>query len=365
MRPSRARRAASLAALALALSVCSALAGTDAPAFAPVVPELSPQFPRDFGSHPQFRLEWWYVTGWLTTREHETLGFQITFFRTRPEWNEPNPSRFAPQQLLIAHCALSDPSHAGLWHDQRARRADPQLARAEESDTRVWIDDWRLERQSDGYRAQVAAEDFALELTLRPTQPPMLEGERGFSRKGPSPLSASYYYSEPHLRVSGHIARHARSTAVTGEAWLDHEWSSEYLDPEATGWDWIGLNLDDGGSVMAFRMRNGQGRSIFGAATVRTPGGEVRSYSPDEVEFTPLRSWRSARTATDYPVSFRVRIGTRQFVLEPLIDDQENDTRLSSGAVYWEGAVRALEQQRPVGRGYLELTGYERPLSLR
>jgi predicted secreted hydrolase len=356
--------AAPLRAFALGLALCSLLAAAAAPDFAPVIPGITLQFPRDFGSHPQFRLEWWYLTGWLTTDAHETLGFQITFFRTRPDWNEPNPSRFAPQELLIAHCALSDAAHAGLWHDQRVRRADPQLAQAQESDTRVWIDDWRLERQNDGYHAAVVAEDFALELTLSPTQPPMLDGERGFSRKGPSPRSASYYYSEPHLRVRGQITRQTRSVAVSGEAWLDHEWSSEYLDPNATGWDWIGLNLDDGGAVMAFRMRDAKGGSIFRAATVRAPDGEVRSLSQQEVEFTPLRRWQSPHTATNYPVSFRVRIGARQFVLEPLLDDQENDTRLSSGAIYWEGAVSASEQQRSVGRGYLELTGYDRPLAI-
>jgi predicted secreted hydrolase len=351
--------------LALGLALSLSLAWAAPPSFAPVLPGYSPQFPHDFGSHPAYRIEWWYVTGWLTTQDQETLGFQITFFRTRPDWDEPNPSVFAPRELLIAHCALSDPTHGRLWHDQRVRRADPQLAYAAESDTRVRIDDWHLERDADGYRAQAQAAQFALDLRLAPTLPPMLNGDGGFSRKGSAPQSASYYYSEPHLRVSGRVARNEHSVAVKGEAWLDHEWSSEYMDPAAVGWDWIGLNLDDGGAVMAFRMRDASGHTHWGAATVRSPSGEVESLSDGAVEFTPLRSWRSPHTGADYPVSFRVRIGAREFTLTPLLEDQENDTRLSSGAVYWEGAVRAAEQQRPVGRGYLELTGYERPLSLR
>jgi predicted secreted hydrolase len=352
-------------ALALGLALSLSVAWGAPPSFAPVLPGFSPRFPQDFGSHPAYRIEWWYVTGWLTTQDQETLGFQITFFRTRPDWNEPNPSAFAPRELLIAHCALSDPAHGRLWNDQRVRRADPQLAYAAEADTRVRIDDWHLERAADGYRAQVQTAQFALDLRLAPTQPPMLNGDGGFSRKGPTPLSASYYYSEPHLRVSGSVARQGHSVAVTGEAWLDHEWSSEYLDPSAVGWDWIGLNLDDGGAVMAFRMRDARGGPLFSAASVRAPGGEVRTFSGGEVDFTALRTWHSPHTGADYPVSFRVRIGERQFALVPLMDDQENDTRLSSGAVYWEGAVSASEQQRSVGRGYLELTGYERPLSLR
>ena len=359
-------RAAALAlGLGLGLALSLSVAWGAPPSFAPVLPGYSLQFPHDFGSHPAYRIEWWYVTGWLTADDKETLGFQITFFRTRPEWNEPNPSAFSPKELLIAHCALSDPAHGRLWSDQRVRRADPQLAYAGESDTRVRIDDWHLERAVDGYRAQAQAQEFALDLLLAPTQPPMRNGDGGFSRKGPTPLSASYYYSEPHLRVSGRVARQEHGVAVKGEAWLDHEWSSEYLDPAAVGWDWIGLNLDDGGAVMAFRMRDAQGRSHWSAATMRAPTGEVQTLSDGEVEFTPLRSWHSPHTGADYPVSFRVRIGAREFTLAPLLEDQENDTRLSSGAVYWEGAVRAVEQQREVGRGYLELTGYERPLTLR
>ncbi len=344
------------------LAVAIALA---APNFPDAQPGKPLAFPRDFGSHPEFRIEWWYVTGWLTAAGHETLGFQITFFRSRPDWSEANPSRFAPHELLIAHCALSDPAHAGRWHDQRVRRADPQLAGAGLTDTRVWIDDWRLEREAGDYRAQIVAGDFALELSLSPSQPPMLNGDHGFSRKGPSARSASYYYSEPHLRVRGTVTRAARRSAVSGEAWLDHEWSGEYLDPQAVGWDWVGINLADGGAIMAFRMRNAAGGTYWSAATERAPDGAQRSYEPAEVEFTPLRQWHSTRTGTDYPVSLRVRVGARHFELEPLLDDQENDARASSGAVYWEGAVRADAGGQPVGRGYLELTGYQHPLSMR
>jgi len=333
--------------------------------FAAVVPGYTLQFPRDFGSHPQFAIEWWYVTGWLTSARRESLGFQITFFRTRPALTESNPSAFAPQQLLIAHCAISDPLHGGLWHDQRVRRAGLGLAEAEQSDTRVWIDDWQLQRQDGRYRAYIAAQDFTLDLRLASTQPPLLNGAGGYSQKGPEPQSASYYYSEPHLRVSGSIGRAAHTDSVSGEAWLDHEWSSHYLDPGASGWDWIGLNLDDGAAVMAFRIRDRSGQSYWSAATVRDPDGRSHSFALDAVEFTAQRRWRSTRTGASYPVSMRVRVGTRQFELEPLLDDQEHDTRLSSGAIYWEGAVTALENQRVVGRGYLELTGYDRALSLR
>jgi predicted secreted hydrolase len=366
-----ARALAIAACLAASLAALSVRVGKSAPAqsaaagdFARVLPGYALQFPRDYGSHPQFRIEWWYVTGWLTTATHEQLGFQITFFRSRPAFHDANPSAFAPHQILIAHCAISDPAHHGLWHDQRVRRAGLGLAEAQESDTGVFIDDWQLQRQDGSYRARARAQDFALDLNLLPTQPPLLNGSAGFSQKAPSARSASYYYSLPHLQVSGSIARGARNDTVSGEAWLDHEWSSEYLDPMASGWDWIGLNLDDGGAIMAFRIRDRQGGSYWSAGSVRTAQGQVQMLEPAEVEFMPRRRWRSPRTGVSYPVSWQVRLGTRQLLLEPLLDDQENDTRASSGTLYWEGAVTASEDQRPVGRGYLELTGYDRPLSL-
>jgi len=374
---------APLAAAAAALMACALLAipgaavpaagaivdgaatGLDElPRFAPMLPGHALAFPRDFGSHPEFRIEWWYLTGWLTTAEHETLGFQITFFRTRPLQQDANPSAFAPRELLIAHCALSDPRHSRFWHEQRVRRAGLGLSEADTGDTRVWIDDWHLERAALAYRAQLPAQDFALALQLFATQPPLLNGDGGYSRKGPDPHSASYYYSEPHLRVTGEVSRAGRRDTVSGEAWLDHEWSSNYLDPNAVGWDWIGLNLADGGALMGFRIRDRQGGSLFGSGTVRDPDGAVHSLGPEEIAFTPRRMWRSPHTQTNYPVAVRVRAGTRQLDLEPLMDDQENDTRLSAGAVYWEGAVGAFERGRRVGQGYLELTGYERPLSL-
>jgi predicted secreted hydrolase len=152
---------------------------------------------------------------------------------------------------------------------------------------------------------------------------------------------------------------------VTGEAWFDHEWSSEYLDAAAVGWDWIGINLDDGAALMAFRIRGAQGDAHWAGGTLRGGDGRMQILAPADVEFRPGRRWTSPRTQITYPVQWHVRAGSREFDLEPLLDDQENDTRLTTGAIYWEGAVRAYEGQHPVGRGYLELTGYGERLRLR
>jgi predicted secreted hydrolase len=333
--------------------------------FTPVSPGNAIVFPRDFGSHPQFRTEWWYVTGWLMTAHGEPLGFQVTFFRTRPGIDESNPSTFTPHQLLIAHAALSDPHRGRLWQDQTLERAGFGRVEAREGDTAVRIDRWRLERAEGVYHADLDAEEFALHLEFKPTQPPLLEGTAGVSRKGPDPLAASYYYSLPHLAVTGSIRRQALREAVTGEAWFDHEWSSEYLDPLAVGWDWTGINLDDGASLMAFRIRGLDGSMRWAGATWRAADGTVSTFDASAIRFEPLARWRSPRTGTVYPVRWHLTVGPHSLDLEPLLEDQENDTRLSTGAIYWEGAVRALEAGRVVGRGYLELTGYAERLRLR
>ena len=332
--------------------------------YAQVKPGVELQFPRDHGSHPQFRTEWWYLTGWVKDARGGDLGIQITFFRNRPRVAEDNPSRFAPRQLLFAHAALADVKTGKLLHDQRAARAGFGLAEAKEDRADVAIDDWSLKQTDSGYSAGIAAREFTYALEFKGTQPMLLQGERGLSRKGPLPAQASYYYSQPQLTVSGSITVKGEKREVSGTAWLDHEWSSEYLAPQARGWDWVGLNLADGGALMVFRIRDQQGGSLWAGGAHRASDGSVRNFAADEVRFEPLRRWRSPRTQTEYPVTLRVRAGNIEFELEPMMDDQELDSRASTGTIYWEGAVSAKSGGKLLGSGYLELTGYWRPLRM-
>ncbi|HZW13130.1 MAG TPA: carotenoid 1,2-hydratase [Noviherbaspirillum sp.] len=334
------------------------------PQFASVTPGKQLTFPRDFGAHPDFRTEWWYVTGWLETPDKKPLGFQITFFRSATEHDRGNPSNFAPKQLIIAHAALSDPSAGRLLHDQRSAREGFGIAYAKEGNTNVKLDGWHLLREGNTYRTRVTAKDFTLEFSLTPSQAPMLQGENGFSRKGPRPEQASYYYSEPHLRVTGTVTREGKPVSITGNAWLDHEWSTSVLDPEAAGWDWVGANLDDGAALMAFRIRGKDGATLWSHAALRDRNGRITKFGPGQVRFMPQRSWRSPRTDASYPVEVRIAAGDMEWQLTPLQDDQELDSRQSTGSVYWEGAVTLTQGGRRVGRGYLELTGYVKPLKL-
>jgi len=362
------RAAVVIALLCYALRIPANCQELTANRYANVVPGYTLQFPRDEGSHPEFRTEWWYVTGWLTDASGKELGFQVTFFRTRPDLDERNPSRFAPRQVLFAHAALSDPQQGALLHDQRAARAGFELAEARENRVDVFIDNWSLVEQDSRYHALVQAQNFKFDFMFTPTQPPLLQGEAGYSRKSATAGSASYYYSLPQLAVSGSIARDRKQTPVQGVAWLDHEWSSSYIEPTAVGWDWIGINMDDGGALMAFRMRDAEKHALWAAATTRVRRGEHfedHLYEAREIEWQPLRNWQSPRTRTSYPIEWRVRVGSRVLTLKPFMDDQESDTRQSTGTIYWEGAVLAYDDRgNRVGRGYLELTGYNGKLTV-
>lgn len=336
-------------------------------------------FPRDFGAHPGFRTEWWYVTGWLGGDR----GFQVTFFRVRTAHADDNPSRFAPKQLLFAHAALMVPQNAHPLHAQRAARIGSPGVRFDERDTDLAIGDWTLSRGSDDrYRTFVRDAGFTLDLRLAPpgavgqaARLPWLQGEAGFSRKGPKAEQASHYYSRPQLQVSGKVD----DRPVDGVAWLDHEWSTTVLDPSAAGWDWTGINLDDGSALVAFRIRRrsredevgDDAEPLWSYGALRRPDGSSEQLAM--LRFEILRRWRSPRTQASYPVSMRLLLPGRRLRLEPLFDDQELDGRASTGTVYWEGAVTVLEETKPgtataagdkVGVGYLELTGYHAPLRL-
>lgn len=337
--------------------------------FAPVVPDRPLVFPEDTGAHPDYRTEWWYITGWLTDEQGQERGFQVTFFRIGTGIGADNPSRFAPRQLILAHAALADPGRGQLLHAERAERATVPLAGAAVGRTRAWIGDWELaltdQAGVERYQTRIDSDAFALALSLVPAGSPLLNGRAGFSQKTPDPANASYYYSRPHLAVSGRLRIGETAHSVTGQAWLDHEWSSEIMPEAAQGWDWIGINLADGGSLMAFQMRRQDGSALWSAGTLRQGTEPARILTPEQVTFQAGRRWQSPRTGAVYPVEWSLEVDGRRLRLRPLMDDQELDGRRSTGVVYWEGAVKVYEAEREIGRGYLELTGYwQRPANL-
>ena len=321
-------------------------------------------FPADHGAHPQQGTEWWYITGHAEA-QGRTFGFQVTFFRSRVEATQQMQSRFAAKQLLFAHAAVTDVQGRRLWHDQRIARAGFGIAEAATDDGRVRLRDWSLARADGSWQAHVPATDFRLDLRCAETQPVLLQGDAGLSRKGPSPEQASQYYSEPQLAVSGQLALRGQVFDVTGRAWMDHEWSDAYLAPQAVGWDWIGMNLDDGSALMAFRIRREDGSTLWDGGAFRSARGDLYVARPGETQFVPHRRWTSPLSNATYPVEWGVRTPADFYTVRAVIDNQELDSRGSTGAIYWEGLSDLIDSSgKRVGRGYLEMTGYARRLRM-
>jgi len=328
------------------------------------LPAKALQFPRDFGAHPDFRTEWWYITGYASSGARP-FGFQLTFFRSRVDATQGMTSKFAAKQLIFAHAAITDVQGGKLWHDQRIAREGFDIASASVSGMALKLRDWSLNSQGRTHRAQLPATDFALNLQFTETQPLLLQGDQGLSRKGPEPKQASYYYSLPQLATSGSLRIKAQTFEVSGKAWLDHEWSEEILHPDAVGWDWIGMNLDDGSALTAFHLRDTQGNALWDGGSFRPAKGNTYTFRRGDVIFKPVRRWKSPLSQASYPVEWIVRTPTDSYTVRAVIDNQELDSRQSTGAIYWEGLSELIDSKgKRVGRGYLEMTGYASPLRL-
>jgi predicted secreted hydrolase len=331
---------------------------------AAALPKRPLTFPRDHGAHPDHRTEWWYVTGHARSGTQE-LGFQVTFFRSRVEPTQAMTSRLAARQLLVAHAAVTDLAGRRLLADQKAAREGFDIARAGTADTDLKLRDWSMRRTGNGYDIRLQGSGFAFELQLAATQPLLLQGEAGLSRKGPASEQASYYYSQPQLRVSGRIGLAGESRPVEGKAWLDHEWSNAMLHPQARGWDWIGMNLDDGSAVTAFQIRDAVGQPLWDGGSFRHPKAPLYIFSRGETLFRPQRLWISPLSKASYPVEWIVRTPADFYTVRALLDNQELDSRASTGTIYWEGLSDLFDGNgRKVGRGYLEMTGYASPIRL-
>ncbi len=328
------------------------------------------QFPRDHGPHPDFRTEWWYYTGNLTgdaTGEAGSqYGYQLTFFRSAltPAMAE-RASDLATNQVYMAHFALTDGARGEHESFERFSRGAGGLAGAQgEPAFQVWLEDWSaVELEPGVVQLRAAAEGaqgpIALDLTLRETRPPLLQGDRGLDQKGPQPGNASYYYSLTGLESSGVITSAGRAIPVSGVSWMDHEFGTSALAAGAAGWDWFSLQLDNDAVLMLYQIRGGDGAPLQAKATLAWPDGRQEALGAEAFSLTPVGEWRSPRTGFVYPSGWQLTLPGQAAALtiQPLIADQEMDVSF----VYWEGAVTAEGEWggAPVtGRGYVELTGY-------
>ena len=346
------------------LSVAEALSGGRLEGFARAEVPRAFVFPRDHGPHPEFRAEWWYWTGNLRSAGGRHLGFQLTFFRRALTPDAPGRgSDWGASQAYLAHLAVTD-ARGGRFHfGTRTSRGALGLAGAQAEPFRVFVEDWQA--RSDGtstfpLHLRAEDEDVALDLHLESATPPVLQGERGLSRKGPEPGNASYYYSLTRMPVRGTIRLRTEQFEVEGLAWMDREWSTAAVGKDLAGWDWFALQLEDGRELMYYRLRRRDGTADpFSAGVVVDARGGVRALTRDGVRLEATGAWLSRRSGVEYPAGWRLTdtVGRLELTITPRLADQELDV----SPRYWEGAVevRGTEGGQPVaGHGYVELVGY-------
>lgn len=367
-------RPASLATLAamtaLAMTLATHVVRAQQPAFAQALTPQPLEFPRDQGPHPDYRQEWWYLTGNLDAVGGERFGFELTIFRfalapgaatavvVGPKTGAGS-SPWRARQVYLGHFAVTDVARHRFRFTVKRARGALGLAGARADPFRVWVGNWQLGQDGSAWRLQTDGQGYALSLSAQPLLPPVLNGERGLSRKSGEPGNATYYYSIPRLAVQGTIVADGRPLRVHGLAWLDREWGSGSLGPREIGWDWFGLQLGDGSCLMYYFLRDRDGtEDPYSAGTWVDSAGHSRPLSRGDVQMQVLDHWTDAGGAS-YPSRWRLVVPATglDVTVRPVLADQE----LVTSPRYWEGAVdvSGTRAGHPVaGRGYVELVGY-------
>jgi predicted secreted hydrolase len=325
-------------------------------------------FPRDHGSHPEYRTEWWYYTGHLRTSSGKRYGFEVTFFRVgiaapAAPGAATGGSRWDLRHLMPAHFAITDVNGKSFRYYEKLNRASPFTADAALGRLEVFNEGWRATTNADGSWRLIAAEGKdSLDLTLRARKPPAIQGENGISVKAEAAGYASHYYSMTRLEVSGTV----NGERCSGQAWMDHEFGSSALRENQQGWDWFSIQLDNEAEVMLYVIRRKDGTpDVTSAGSLIASDGRVIHINRAQMKVTPLGQWKSKKSGATYPMGWRVELpsfGIR-LTLQPLLRDQELITRGSTAVTYWEGAVDVDGSFGGVavsGEGYVEMTGYDR-----
>ncbi|MDP0501399.1 MAG: lipocalin-like domain-containing protein [Verrucomicrobiota bacterium JB022] len=326
-------------------------------------------FPRDHGSHPEFKIEWWYLTGHLRAGDDWRFGYQATFFRfAGPKDDAAGESDplFGTDQLFLAQFALADLETGTFYQQSRLDREGWNASAATER-LNVRQGPWRLEWPEGAEAFELVASappDVQFSLQLEPVKPLIVFGQDGTSRKGADPAARSYYLTFTRLQTTGTVSVGGEELAVTGQSWMDHEIASKQLGNELEGWDWTAIQLDDGREVKAYILREeGGSKGPFSALMWIDPAGKVTYYGADDFQWEAVRWWESPETGNRYPIEVKITAPTPSGVeqvlhLRPALDGQEV-VDIRGDNTYWEGACEVVdESDKVIGRAYLELVGY-------
>ena len=319
------------------------------------LPNQAYEFPRDHFEHPDYRTEWWYYTGNLQDQKGKRYGFELVFFRQgeRDTSGSGNQSAWRINDLYLAHAAVTKIDANQFSYTERLNRAGPGLAGASFAEQRIWNGNWQTQWNGQRQLLSVTAEDFRFNLTLEPAKPFVIHGVNGISQKAEGAGRASHYVTFPRLKVSGTLDREP----VQGDAWMDHEWFSEQLDKAQSGWDWFSAQFDDGTELMLFDLRRKDGKpDAYSAGTYIDKAGKPHHLTAADFSLRPVAYWKR------YPIEWQIRIPSLKFetTCKAAIANQEL-AAAKSATTYWEGAVTYTGTHK--GRGYLEMTGYDKPVS--
>ena len=356
-----------LAALAAAILILNPLAAQ----YRTAVPGHRFEFPRDYFDHPDFQTEWWYYTGNLKSANGHRYGFELTFFRQAVSRDPAEAATWDVKDIYLTHLALSDLDGQKFYHSERMNRAGPGIAGVSVSGARIWNGNWQIQWEGPDQKLQAIENLFQLHLTLHPEKPPVIHGENGVSQKSEGAGHASYYVSLTHLAASGQLELNGQTFEVSGLAWMDHEFFTHQLESSQIGWDWLSLQLEDNTELMLFRIRRKDGSlDPFSAGTYVDPQGKSTHLRANDFILLPLgESWTSPATHATYPIAWKIIIPKLEIELEAhtSLAAQEFAGKTNIAPSYWEGAIQLGGQRgkSPLGGvGYLEMTGYDRPVNL-
>jgi predicted secreted hydrolase len=353
----------------LAAAIVLSFAGAALAAqFRVALPGYQYQFPRDHFAHPEFQTEWWYYTGNLQAPDGHQFGFELTFFRQGVNRENHNPTPWELQDLYFAHLALSDLDGQSFFHFERANRAGPGIAGASETERAIWNGNWRSSWHDTQEHLEAITDEIQLDLMLQSRKPPVIHGENGVSQKAEGPGRASHYISLTRLQTVGQLTLRGKRFAVSGSSWMDHEFFTHQLTPEQAGWDWISVQLENDTELMLFLIRRKDGSiDPYSSGTFVDASGRSHHLRKGDFVLEPEgETWRSPVTSAAYPMRWRVAVPQIGLALEVTTSLKSQELAATSGVLpaYWEGAIRAegRKNSAPRGVGYLEMTGYDRPV---
>jgi predicted secreted hydrolase len=374
-----------LCSLCLILSLIPSTPSQSTPTYELALPGYHFSFPHDHFSHPSYQTEWWYYTGNLQSSDGHRFGFELTFFRQAIHRAPSSNSSWDVQDLYLAHLALSDLDAGRFYHAERTNRSGPGIAGVSEPVHRIWNGNWQiLFHDPDDQRLQAISDQFELRFHLHSEKPPILHGEKGLSQKSDGPGRASHYISLTRLTTTGEILLNGKRYQINGLSWMDHEFFSHQLDPSQVGWDWLSIQLDDHTELMLFHIRRKDGSiDPHSAGTYIDAQGQSTHLRAADFTLEPISAtfsdqWTSPASHATYPIRWQIAIPKLGIALEAKtpLPSQELTSASKLSPTYWEGAVTLSGQRNPQsstgspnpqplsGSGYLEMTGYDRPLTL-